>query len=104
MQEAEIAAGTVRERSFRAFLAGGGASRVSNLELDVVSCAVCSLSPLARALAAIAAETNMRPAPARVLCMSCLCCRPACMSSTEPERCRAVSVAARELPVAPPQL
>ena len=41
VQEADIAAGTVRERSFRAFLEAGGASKVSTLELDIVSCAVC---------------------------------------------------------------
>jgi hypothetical protein len=35
-----MAAGTVRERSFRAFLAAGGAAMITVLELDIVSCAV----------------------------------------------------------------
>ena len=40
VQEADVAAATVRERSFRAFLDGGGAASVTALELDIVSCAV----------------------------------------------------------------
>ena len=37
VQEAEVAAGRVRERSFRAFLAAGGASLVSSLDIDILS-------------------------------------------------------------------
>ncbi len=36
-QEAEAAAGRVRESSFRAFLAAGGASVVASLDLDILS-------------------------------------------------------------------
>ena len=45
-QAADMAAGTVRERSFRDFLAAGGAAMVSALELDIVSCTVCLSNPI----------------------------------------------------------
>lgn len=41
-QAAEVAAGHVRERSFRAFLAAGGAAIVSSLDLDILSFSVRS--------------------------------------------------------------
>ena len=36
-QAAELAAGKVREQSFRAFLTAGGASLISSLDLDILS-------------------------------------------------------------------